>query len=438
MHKNRLTQATGSAVRAMSGVALCLAVAPAVAQDAGKPASGTVASEPNPYYIGVGEAVTHDSNVYRIPSGPSDVYSTTSLFGGFDQPISRQRVFGRANVSLNRYSDQTQLNNTSYDFSAGAALTTIENISGDVNVGLSQSLVAPGAFVAVPAPVKNQQQVDRIDGHLRWGGPSLLTVEGSLGYVRIDYSAPQYVTSETRETTTSIGLFYRPGALLRVGVAARLDRIETPQAFLDPSTGTFQANDADSRNLDFLADYVYGGSLSGNMRLSYTEHTNSQITNGDFSGFTGSLLIAWQATAKTGVQFDISRDDGFDTANTTRYAVVQGGTGVVLTPVPFQYYNNRLTSTVGLGATYSATSKIGLNARLRYLRSHVISPQAPNGITTDYIDEFKGASVGVTYAITRAWGASCNVGFERRDVSGSTAYDYNANTISCATQFTWH
>jgi hypothetical protein len=436
MHKNRPTQATGSAVRAMSGVVLCLAVAPAVAQDAGKPATGTVASEPNPYYVGVAQAFTHDSNVYRIPSGPSDVYSSTSLFGGFDQLISRQRVYGRGNVSLNRYSDQTQLNNTSYDLSAGADLQTIESISGNLNAGFSQSLVAPAAFVSTPAP-GNQQQVDRIGATLRWGGPSLLTLEGTAGYVRVDYSAPAYVTSQTRETTTSIGLFYRPGALLRVGVAARLDRIQTPQAFLDPVTGTYLANDADSRNLDFLADYAYGGSLSGNMRLSYTEHTNSQIANGDFSGFTGSLVMAWQATAKTSVQFDISRDDGFDTASATRYAVVQGGTGVFLTPVPFSYYNNRLTSTVGLGATYSATSKIGLNARLRYLRSHVVSPQAPSGITTDYLDEFKGASIGMTYAITRAWGASCNLGYERRDVSGSTAYDYNANTISCATQFTW-
>ncbi len=42
------------------------------------------------------QGFTHDSNVYRIPSGPSDNYSSTSVFGGFDQPISRQRVFGRA------------------------------------------------------------------------------------------------------------------------------------------------------------------------------------------------------------------------------------------------------------------------------------------------------------------------------------------------------
>src|SRR4051812_36540497 len=29
-------------------------------------------SDPTPYYIGVSQAFTHDSNVFRIPSGPAD------------------------------------------------------------------------------------------------------------------------------------------------------------------------------------------------------------------------------------------------------------------------------------------------------------------------------------------------------------------------------
>ena len=169
MHKNR---PTGSAVRAMSGAALCLAVAPAIAQDAGKPSTGTVATEPNPYYVGVGQGFTHDSNVYRIPSGPGDTYSSTTLFGGFDQPISRQRVFGSAGVSLNRYFNEQPLNNTSYDFQLGANLATIENISGNVNLGLTQNLAAPISGPNVPTAVSNLVTTQRANGLLRWGGPS--------------------------------------------------------------------------------------------------------------------------------------------------------------------------------------------------------------------------------------------------------------------------
>ena len=61
--------------------------------------SGSTASDPNPYYLGVSQALTYDTNATRSPSGPSDLYSSTSLLGGFDQPIGRQRIFGNAIVA---------------------------------------------------------------------------------------------------------------------------------------------------------------------------------------------------------------------------------------------------------------------------------------------------------------------------------------------------
>jgi hypothetical protein len=44
----------------------------------------------NPYYIGVSEAYTRETNVFRAPLGQpeaSDTYWTTSLLGGIDQPL---------------------------------------------------------------------------------------------------------------------------------------------------------------------------------------------------------------------------------------------------------------------------------------------------------------------------------------------------------------
>ena len=436
MNDKRTKTGARGALRAASGAALCLAAAPALAQDAGRLLTGTVAADPNPYYIGVSQGFTHDSNVYRIPSGPGDVFSSTSVFGGFDQPISRQRVFGRANVSLNRYQDEKQLNNTSYDLATGAELATIENITGNVNLGISKSLASPAASFGVPTAVRNEGLTKRADARVRWGGPSLLTLEGSAGYVRLDYSAPEYVTSETRETTGSLALYYRPGAALRLGVAGRFERTRTPRAVLDPVSGAYQSNTSDGSNLDLLAEYLYGGSLSGNGRLSYTRQTNSQVKGADFSGITGSLGVTWRATAKTSFQFDAAREAGFETANTTRYAVVQSGTGVVLTPVAALYENNRLTTSFGLGASYEATAKIGASARLRYTRANLVSPTTVGGASNESTDVFKGASLGVSYAITRAWGASCSYGYETRSVSGAVAYSYNANTIGCSTQFT--
>ena len=40
-----------------------------------------------PWYIGVGQGFFHDTNVYRVPDGSGDTYSSTTVFGGFDQRL---------------------------------------------------------------------------------------------------------------------------------------------------------------------------------------------------------------------------------------------------------------------------------------------------------------------------------------------------------------
>jgi hypothetical protein len=439
MHNRRSKpwQCVRGARRTASGAALCLAAMPAVAQDA-VPFTGRIAPDPNPYYLGVSQGFTHDTNVYRIPDGPGDNFSSTSVFGGFNQPISRQRVFGRAGVAVNRYFDESQLNNTSYDLSTGAELATIENISGGLNLGLSRNLAAPAAAAGVPTAVRNIAQTQHADLRVRWGGVSLLTLEGGVGYVRLDYSAPEYVSSESRETTGSLALYYRPGAFLRVGVGGRFERTRTPKAVLDPVTGDYQSNITNGRNLDLLADYAFSQILQSNARVSYTRQTNSSIAGADFSGLTGSLGVTWRPGAKTTVQLDAARDAGFEAASQTRYAAVQSGTGVILTPVSALYENNRVTNSFALGVSYAATAKIGAGARLHYTRANLVSAVGTAaGTTNDSTDVSKSASLSVSYEITRAWGASCSATHETREVSGAVVYSYRVNTLGCATQFTW-
>ena len=100
------------------------------------------ADEPSPWYVGASQALTHDSNVFRVPNGPSDTYSDTSLFGGFDQPVSRQRFYAAANLHYSKYSSQSALDNTSYGVNAGWDWATIESLSGNLGASANQSLAA--------------------------------------------------------------------------------------------------------------------------------------------------------------------------------------------------------------------------------------------------------------------------------------------------------
>src|SRR5947207_1519873 len=125
----RLWLSWATLVSAAGGLGLALAGAEAAAQvvDPSSPYGG--APDPNPYYIGVSAALRHSSNVYQVPDGPGDAYVVGSLLGGFNQQLGRQRVFGNASVSDNRYKTQDALNNTSYSVYGGLAWETIENLS---------------------------------------------------------------------------------------------------------------------------------------------------------------------------------------------------------------------------------------------------------------------------------------------------------------------
>ena len=102
------------------------------------------------------------------------------------------------------------------------------------------------------------------------------------------------------------------------------------------------------------------------------------------------------------------------------------------------YENNRITTLLGLSVSYAATAKINATARLRYSHARLATTQAAQaGTQADTTDVVKGASIGATYDITRAWNLGCDVAHETRDVSGFTAYKYKARTVGCVTRFVW-
>ena len=433
---NKSTARAGALICVTAGAAFCVAVQPVAAQNAPTATETSVVPDPNPYYLGVSQGLTHDSNVYRIPSGPSDNYSTTSLFGGFEQPISRQRLFGRATVSANRYQDESQLNNVSYGLTAGIDWETIERLSGRVSASLNRSLAAPVASTGTPVATRNVAETKAIEAKARLGGASLLTLEGGLDYSSIDYSDPNYIAAESSRTGGSLSLHYRPGGPLRLGIGVRADRTRTPNAFFDPVAGQFQSTTLNGRHFDLFADYEVTGQLAANSRLSYTRQTNSGIANADFSGLTGSLALNWRATGKISVRADAARDAGFNATAYNTYAFTPTATGIALTPVVGLYQNNQLTTSAGIGISYAATAKINATLSARYVRARLTTANAAVP-SADVIDVSQALALGANYEITRNWGAACNATTEKREVSGGVVFSYRANSIGCSTQFTW-
>ncbi len=422
-------------------------VRPLIAAIAAAASCGAWADEPSPYYIGVTQSLTHDSNVYRVsdtyfdttlaPLGRTraDNYSNTGLIGGFDQLISRQRVYANLNLHYNKYQDNSTLNNTSYGVSAGWDWATIENLSGNLSLDANQSLAALNGNALVPVTTRNLVKTDQLSTSVRWGGEGLLNLTGSYAHSRVKYSAPEYLSSQSSGDTGSIGANFRLGPDLRVGGALRFTRTVSPYGValtqvLPPSTdpADYASNTTSGRNVDLTLDWRSTAQTNLNARLSWTHQSNSNsgASSLDFSGLTGAITANYAPTAKLTFGAGISRDAG------TNSSFFNTPTSTPGTPVSGLSQNSQTTDAYSLRAGYAATAKISLNANLQYRRSRIVNSPANDEST----DDTRSASLGASYEIARSLQLGCNLSHESHSLSGIAGYSYGANTVGCSAQFT--
>jgi len=383
--------------------------------------------EPNPYYIGANVAAYRDSNVYRIPDGPHDYYTSTGIFGGVDQKISRQRVYASANVNYNKYHNADQLDNTSYGVKAGWDWETIEKLSGSFNGSANQNLTSFNGNSTIPITTRNLAKTDQAAASIRWGGEGLITIQGDYGHSRVRYSAPEYVGQESHGDTGSVGALFRLGADTRVGTAVRFTKSVLPNGLLgvtpDPTLTS------KGRNLDLTLDWRYSPQTNLNARLSWTRETFSpeRPELPSFSGLTGAIYGNYAPTGKLTFNASFVRDAGI---NSTFFNVVNApllGSTIGLSE------NSQITDAAAIGVRYAATAKIAAKAGYEYRHAKILNTVAAVG---DQTDNLRTTSLGVTYDIARSWQLSCTYSHESRSLSGVTGIEYTANVTGCMAQFT--
>ncbi|MDB5998853.1 MAG: hypothetical protein JWP52_552 [Rhizobacter sp.] len=421
----RLRPAPATAGLIGLGVLMALGISQgAVAQESGaagavSPSGDTQAT--SPYYIGASEGLSHESNVFRAPDGPqrsSDNISTTTIFGGFDQPISRQRLSVNGSVRRGMYQDNTDLNNTGYGLNANLAWETINELSGNVSYSINQNLARYG----FDSPVanfrgRNIEKSQELQGTARWGGRSLLSLEATGIHRKIDYSAPVYLSQEYSQDVGSLGVKYRPSSLLTVGAGLRLTRTTYPQA-AGPN-GTFGEDSFDSRNIDLTATYVYSGQSTFDGRLSFGKQDGSATRNA-FSGVTGYLGWGYRPTGKLSFNTYFSRDTGVNSAFINFNGNQTAGIGDQST----------VTNSYGVSANYLATAKVSVNAAARYTNRDLSNFSSGGSDSTSYL------SLGTSYQASRVIQLGCNASYERHSTSNTGSFDYNANVFGCTASIT--
>lgn len=366
------------------------------------------ADDPNPYYIGGSATVAHDTNVYRLPNAVGDTSYSLGLLGGFDQQIGRQRVYASGTVQDTRFQDLKKLDHTNYSVKAGIDWATVYNLSGTLSQTSSQSLYNYGGSNTIQSNAKNLERRNETVARLRYGSAALLSLDTSFTHRNQSYSDPAYRFNALDQNAVSVGLTYRPSALLTLGTALRYTK------------GNYRAErDFDRKDIDLTANWVPSGRSSLYARLSYGKRTaRNGISAFDFNGTTGQLKWTYQPTGKLTFVTSYNRDSGAESGFINGQQAGTFGD------------ESRLTNALSLNTTYAVTSKIRLDLNL-YANQRSLVYGAFKGN-----DAVRSAMLVATYNPLRSLSLSCSAGRDRRNASGQVSFDYGNNSVSCSAQFT--
>ncbi|HOB96523.1 MAG TPA: outer membrane beta-barrel protein [Aquabacterium sp.] len=383
-------------------------------------AAGPVLAQSSPYYIGVAQSITHDSNLYRIGGGrglpvgaqsKSDTVSTTSLVAGVDQTWGRQRLSGNGSLQASRFASNDQLNNEGYGLALGLDWETVNRLSGRLGLNADRSLRSfDPAVLGGQRAERNIEDNNLLSAVVRLGVVTRLTAEATLSHRQVRFSNARYAASEYDQDTGSLGLRYRLGGATTVGLAWRQSKVDY-QSIDDPYK---------RRDIDFTATWVPSGLTTLNARISHTSTDHARSAQRDFSGVTAELRGSTQATGKIRLNARLSRDLG------------QSSSFIDLLPLNRDF--SRTTTGLRLGADYELSAKIALNASIDHQRRSFTGAVDLFGQPIDGSDRTTRLALGARWVPTRAIQVGCDLTHETRSVQ-RVGNAYDASGFGCSGQF---
>lgn len=409
-----------SRTRLLTPLATLLALA------AAHSAANAQATDPNPYYIGVSQSFTRDSNLGRVPSSfatNSEMLSSTGLNAGINQPFGRQRLRIDGSVTSNRYSESSALNNTGYGLNAALDWSTIERLSGTLGYTNNQSLAS---FFSPFTPLttdRNVKTTEELSAKFLLGGVTILSFTGELSHRKLGNSAAAYFNQEYNQNAGSLGVRYRFSGALDAGVALRMTRGNYPNYQAIP--GGYLGDDVNRRDVDLTATWAPSGLTTVSSRVSLGRQTHSVAAVRDFSGLTGSISVQHKPAGRLSYSAFISRDTGTENSFITQL----GPRGVRIESLSD---NSQISTTAQFTANYELTAKIAASASARMVTSQVGTP----GLPSSGNDTTSGIDLGLSYAPVRNLLIGATLGYEQRNTTSTLSSGYRTNTMGVSAKYT--
>lgn len=374
-------------------------------------------SSDRPWYIGLGQDFTHQSNVYSSATGEiSDTISTTTLRGGVNVPFGRQRAY--ANVSLNhqRYREISERNNNGYTVGAGLDWSTVERLSGSLTLNANRQQADFFVGGITPVTLSNIERSDEIRARFRLGVVTLIGFEAEFGQRNLSFTAPEFASREYKQNDASLGISYRPSGILTLGTGLSGQRTR----FAAPVFPQTVADRSQRQDLYVTANWVPTGASTVSARINVGKTEYDLGTAADFEGVTGSLSWAWRPTGRLNVTTSLTRDSGQE-AGFVRVAGTSSVSGTDFSQV---------TNGVSVRAGYELTGKITLSGIVGYTRRNLV-----DGFTgAAGRDNTSSLSLGAVWAATRSISLGCTVSRESRSASGTGSSASDSDRFGCSGQ----
>ncbi len=397
--------------------------------------SGSASGQTNPYYTGLSLSRGHESNVLQLADGVdpapgferADDVTATSLLAGFDQRISRQRVYGSLALRSYRYANNTALDNLAYSANAGIDWATVGRVSGSLRVNGDRSLSLYDEQLGVLSG-KNLVTSKAVNGSVSVGMVTTYSLELSGGHRNVGYSLdnPVVRSREFRQDNGSLGLRWRPSGVGSVTLSLSSTRGVYPR-FSTTATGEDLADRFKRTSVDLALSMQPTGASSLDARISNGRTRFDLNQERNFAGTTGIVSWSWQATGKLKTNLFVTRETGQDS-----YAVLQFG----FLPATLDY--SRVISALGLKLEHDLSAKVALTASYGVYRRSLVAttlgpiPQAPRAGR----DSTGNLELGARWAPWRSTLLGCNAASSRRQASGDLTAPGRSNSFSCYAQAT--
>lgn len=378
---------------------------PAAAQESSGPAGDVFSAV-------LGHSITTDSNLFRRPDSANpraDTINATSASLRIDKPYSQQRFQLEITETLHRYRNSSYLDFDATSYRGAWLWSPLPWLNASFSADRAESLALFEDTLGTQRNVSiHENRAFKLNGRI-FGGWNWLA-----GISRSDQKREQAIVNQPDQRTDSAeaGISY----LTRAGNSIAFTRHSAKGDYLNQSaapgvTGNSFREDQNELKGNWKLSEKSG--LTG--RVARLERKNDQIGQRNFSGLSGDLGYAWQATGKLHLKVSIARNTA---------------------PLQDPSFSYSLNDTLSFAPVWKITEKTAAHLRLtrsssEYRGEGVVAPTGPARK-----DVMRSAELGVDWQPMRKLSCKASLQRQRRSSNNVAAeYDDNIGTVSASWMF---